>query len=64
MSEPNSLKTFLWFNDGLHGALKFYKKIFGDEMNDFLGDPDWAKAQQNMAILRQMKKIQLSDFVD
>ncbi|MEI6295229.1 MAG: VOC family protein [Actinomycetes bacterium] len=32
MTQPSSLKTFLWFSDGLQEALVFYKEIFGDHM--------------------------------
>ena len=148
MTQPPSLKTFLWFNDGLQDALKFYRATFGEklrmdeehlsnpqlftadfaiyghefigmnmpggdsfnnsislsiqvdgqnetdrlwdaitadgepgrcgwckdkwgvswqitpfQMRDFLGDPDGVKAQKNWGILREMNKIQLSDFV-
>jgi 2-polyprenyl-6-hydroxyphenyl methylase/3-demethylubiquinone-9 3-methyltransferase len=30
MSEPSVLRTFLWYSDGLHDALNFYKATFGD----------------------------------
>jgi predicted 3-demethylubiquinone-9 3-methyltransferase (glyoxalase superfamily) len=148
MTQPSTLKTFLWFNNGMQDALKFYKATFGEamridqshltndslftadftiyghefigmntpggdtfnnsislslnvdgqeetdrlweaittdgapgrcgwctdawgvswqvspfQMRDFLGHPDGAKAQQNWGILREMTKIQLSDFV-
>ena len=148
MTQPSTLKTFLWFNSGLQDALKFYKATFGEgmsvaeesltnehlfiaefsiyghtlvgmnvpggdtfnnsislaiqvdgqeetdrvwdaitaggepgrcgwctdqwgvscqvtpvQMGEFLGHPDPAKAQQNMGIMQQMGKIQLSDFV-
>jgi len=33
------------------------------QMGQYLGHPDPEKAQQNMAIMRAMGKIQLSDFV-
>ena len=32
MSKLSTLKTFLWYNDGLQEALKFYKEIFGEQM--------------------------------
>ena len=32
MTQPSTLKTFLWFNSGLQDALKFYKATFGDDM--------------------------------
>lgn len=32
MNQPSTLKTFLWFNEGLQEALKFYKSTFGDHM--------------------------------
>jgi len=148
MTQPSTLKTFLWFSSGLQDALKFYKATFGDQMvvaeenlisehlftadfsiyghefigmntpggdqfnnsislsiqvdgqaetdrlwalitaqgeagrcgwckdqwgvswqvtpyqmRDYVGHPDQAKAQQNWGILRDMGKIQLSDFV-
>ena len=30
MSEKSALKTFLWYQDDLDGALAFYKELFGD----------------------------------
>lgn len=148
MAQPTTLKTFLWFNNGLRDALQFYKETFGEEMlvdlahlaneglftadfaiyghefigmstpggdtfnnsfslsinvdgqeetdrlweaittngapgrcgwctdkwgvswqviprqmQDFVGHPDGAKAEQNWGILRTMSKIQLSDFI-
>ena len=33
------------------------------QMRDYVGHPDGAKAEQNWGILREMTKIQLSDFV-
>ena len=147
MNEKSVLKTFLWYQDDLEGALAFYKDIFNDveireensmndklftadftifghefigmsvqggeafnssislslqvdgqeetdrlwdaitkdgeaglcgwckdkwgvswqitpiQMRDYLGNPDPEKAQQNWGILRNMGKIQLSDFV-
>ena len=32
MTQNSTLKTFLWFNDGLKDALTFYKQTFGDVM--------------------------------
>ncbi|MEJ0014417.1 MAG: VOC family protein [Actinomycetota bacterium] len=32
MTTPSTLKTFLWFSEGLQDALKFYKATFGDAM--------------------------------
>ena len=149
MTQPSTLKTFLWYNKGLQDALKFYKATFGEamvvseeslndeylfiaefsiyghklvgmnvlggetfnssislalqvdgqeetdrvwnaitaggepgrcgwcidqwgvswqvtpfQMGEFLGHPDPAKAQQNMGIMQQMGKIQLSDFIE
>ena len=32
MNQNSTLKTFLWFNDGLQSALQFYKQTFGDGM--------------------------------
>ena len=148
MTQPSTLKTFLWYSSGLQDALKFYKETFGDgmrvaeenlvseqlftadfsiyghefigmntpggdpfnnsislsiqvdgqeetdrlwnalttngapgrcgwctdkwgvswqvtpyQMRDYVGHPDGAKAEQNWGILREMTKIQLSDFV-
>lgn len=148
MTQPSTLKTFLWFNSGLPEALKFYKSTFGEgmqtaeenliseqlftadfsiyghefigmntpggdtfnnsislsiqvdgqgetdrlweaitsigepgrcgwckdkwgvswqvtpfQMREYVGHPDGAIAQQNWGILREMTKIQLSDFV-
>ena len=148
MTQSSTLKTFLWYNSGLHDALTFYKEIFGADMRiddetlfnenlftasfailgheliamntpggesfnssislsvqvdgqsevdriwdaiaangapgrcgwctdkwgvnwqvkpyqmqEFLGHPDQAKAQQNMGIMMTMGKIELSKFV-
>lgn len=148
MTQNSTLKTFLWFNDGLQAALLFYKRTFGDgmqvaeehlnndnlftadfsiyghefvgmctpggdlfnnsislsiqvdgqgetdrlwsaitadgaagrcgwctdkwgvswqvtpyQMRDFVGHLDHAKAEENWGILRNMTKIQLSDFI-
>lgn len=84
MTQNSTLKTFLWFNDGLQAALLFYKRTFGDGMqvaeehlnndnlftadfsiygHEFVGHPDHAKAEENWGILRNMTKIQLSDFI-
>jgi predicted 3-demethylubiquinone-9 3-methyltransferase (glyoxalase superfamily) len=148
VTQPSTLKTFLWFNNGLQDALKFYKALFGEQMrvddqnltsehlftvdfsiyghefialnipgadtfnnsisivlqvdgqnetdrlwdsitsngepgrcgwckdkwgvswqvipfqmSEFLGDSDIAKAAQNMGIMQQMTKIQLSEFI-
>ncbi len=148
MTQLSTLKTFLWYNDGLHDALNFYKSTFGEQMQveqrhlydthlftadfsiyrhefiamntpggdrfnnsislhiqvdgqpevdrlwdaitsngapglcgwctdkwginwqvtpfqmgEYLGHSDRAKAEENMGILRQMTKIQLSQFV-
>ena len=32
MTQNSTLRTFLWFNDGLQSALQFYKQTFGDGM--------------------------------
>ena len=32
MTQPSTLKTFLWYNKGLQDALKFYKATFGEAM--------------------------------
>lgn len=32
MTQPTTLKTFLWYSDGLQDALKFYKETFGEKM--------------------------------
>lgn len=32
MTQPTTLKTFLWFNNGLRDALEFYKETFGEKM--------------------------------
>jgi predicted 3-demethylubiquinone-9 3-methyltransferase (glyoxalase superfamily) len=32
MTQPTTLKTFLWFNNGLRDALQFYKETFGEKM--------------------------------
>ena len=32
MTQNSTLKTFLWFNDGLKDALNFYKQTFGEGM--------------------------------
>ena len=32
MTRTSTLKTFLWYNDGLPDALKFYKATFGEAM--------------------------------
>ena len=32
MTQPSTLKTFLWFSSGLLDALKFYKATFGEGM--------------------------------
>jgi predicted 3-demethylubiquinone-9 3-methyltransferase (glyoxalase superfamily) len=32
MNQASSLKTFLWFNEGMQDALTFYKETFGEEM--------------------------------
>lgn len=150
MSQPSSLKTFLWYQHDLEEALNFYKSTFGDavvvreenrmgegaplftadfsiyghefmgmcieggptfntaislsiqcdgqeetdrlwaaitaegeagrcgwctdkwgvswqitpfQMRDYLGNPNSEKAQKNWGILRNMGKIQLSDFL-
>ena len=148
MVQTPTLKTFLWYSEGLQDALRFYKEVFGDgmvvdqshlvseqlftadfsifghefigmntpggdkfnnsislsiqvdgqeetdriwaaltekgeagrcgwckdewgvswqvtpyQMRDFLSLPDSHKAQENWGILRNMGKIQLSDFV-
>ena len=30
MTQPSTLRTFLWFNNNLAEALELYKKVFGD----------------------------------
>ena len=32
MTQKSTLRTFLWYNDGLQEALKFYKATFGVDM--------------------------------
>lgn len=32
VTQPATLKTFLWYNDGLQDAMKFYKETFGAQM--------------------------------
>lgn len=33
MTQKPTLRTFLWYNDGLRDALKFYKATFGADMD-------------------------------
>jgi len=43
MTQPSTLKTFLWFNEGLQEALAFYKATFGEAMvvaDEHLNNPN------------------------